>query len=189
MFWKTPLAAALVAPLILALPAMAQTASPATDAPVASAPDAALDAQIAAYLNAYSANAPIKTGPANGLSNAGDAPPTDRAVHGEVGVGMGTGGYREFHGSMVAPVGQTGTVAIAVGQVRGRGYLGPMDLGLGPAVDEGDLTRAGPLRAAADPACPSAKDKAGFEPAWVLRMRKNEPAAANDCPTASSAKP
>lgn len=49
----------------------------------------------------------------------------DRRVHGEMGVAAGTGGYRSVYGSMVAPLGETGTVAIAVensdfGNIRTR---------------------------------------------------------------------
>jgi hypothetical protein len=38
----------------------------------------------------------------------------DRRPHGEVVMGIGTHGYRHFGGMVVAPVGKSGTVAIAV---------------------------------------------------------------------------
>jgi len=41
-----------------------------------------------------------------------------RKVHGEVGVSIGTGGYRSGYVSSVIPVGKTGTVAIAVGETK-----------------------------------------------------------------------
>ena len=95
---KTSLVAALAGPLLLCAPAMAQTAA---EAPLAANSTAALDAQIASYLDASPDAGPVKTAPA--LRGSDAPPPPDRAVHGEVGVGIGTGGYREFHAAMVAP--------------------------------------------------------------------------------------
>ena len=52
----------------------------------------------------------------------GDAPA--RRVHGEVGFGLGTGGGREAFGTVVAPLGETGTAAFSYDYARdaGRGY-------------------------------------------------------------------
>ena len=177
---KTSLVAALAGPLLLCAPAMAQTAA---EAPLAANSTAALDAQIASYLDASPDAGPVKTAPA--LRGSDAPPPPDRAVHGEVGVGIGTGGYREFHAAMVAPLGSTGTVAIAIGQVRGRGFRGPVDPGLLPGPDGlGDGAPRG-YGARLAPACDPARDKTATQPLWVTRMRANEPAApAADCPAA-----
>ena len=56
-------------------------------------------------------------------ASLGQEPVRDRAVHGEVGVSIGTGGYSSIYGTAVAPLGDSGVVAISVAQERyGRGY-------------------------------------------------------------------
>jgi len=54
----------------------------------------------------------------------GVASPVDKAIHGEVGVGVGSGGYREAYGVATAPLGQhsTATVAVDDTQFGGRGH-------------------------------------------------------------------
>ena len=42
-----------------------------------------------------------------------------RQIHGEVGVTIGTGGYRALYGTAVSPLGQTGVVAISVATEQG----------------------------------------------------------------------
>lgn len=44
---------------------------------------------------------------ANGITSS-------RGVHGEVGVAVGTGGYRSIFGTAVMPLGQSGAVALSV---------------------------------------------------------------------------
>ncbi len=39
--------------------------------------------------------------------------PRDGRVHGEVGVGIGTGGYRSVYGAMGVPLGETGSASFA----------------------------------------------------------------------------
>ena len=46
------------------------------------------------------------------------ARPRDGKVHGEVGVGIGTGGYRSIYGAMDAPLGETGSASIAFESTR-----------------------------------------------------------------------
>ncbi len=41
-----------------------------------------------------------------------------RQIHGEVGFGIGTRGYRSVYGTMVAPLGDTGTVAISMADTQ-----------------------------------------------------------------------
>lgn len=49
--------------------------------------------------------------------------PRDRKIHGEVGVAIGTGGYRSAYITSVMPIGETGTLALSVGQSKnGYGY-------------------------------------------------------------------
>jgi hypothetical protein len=167
-------AASLAASLALCLPASA--AETAADAPAATA-DPALDAQIAAYLAASSR--PLPTAPQADVMGPTDGPVRDGKVHGEVGVGFGTGGYREGYASMIAPVGETGTVAVAVDKVQGRGFRGGRASGQ-------SLSIAGSFGAGTNhqPACAGLKDKADFEPLWVSRMQASNPAAGGvDCAT------
>jgi hypothetical protein len=46
----------------------------------------------------------------------------DRKLHGEVSVGVGTGGYRHVSMRATAPVGENGRVSVAFGETRGRGW-------------------------------------------------------------------
>lgn len=64
----------------------------------------------------------------------------DRQIHGEVGVAVGTGGYRSGYITSVMPIGETGTLALTFGQEKngyrsywdaGRPY-GAFDYGYGP---------------------------------------------------------
>jgi hypothetical protein len=169
---KVPLV--LAASLSLGAAAMAQTAA---DTPVASAADPALDAQISAYLNAAPQPLPITR--RAGAMGPSEAPIPDRKVHGEVGAGIGTGGYREAYASMIAPVGQTGTVAVAVDQARGRGFRGGQVGGQSLSIAGAFGGEAG--LAGRRPACAASKDKTDFEPLWVARMQAANPAAEADC--------
>ena len=66
--------------------------------------------------------------------------PRDRQIHGEVGVAVGTGGYRSGYITSVMPIGETGTLALTIGQEKngvrhywngaGRPY-GAFDYGYG----------------------------------------------------------
>ncbi|HTK34500.1 MAG TPA: hypothetical protein VL358_04330 [Caulobacteraceae bacterium] len=149
------------------------------DAPVASASDAALDAQISSYLNASAQPLPSTAGP-NAMGPSDPLP--DRKVHGEVGVAVGTGGYREAYASMIAPMGSNGTVAVAVSQVQGRGRWGPagaQSLSIAASMGPGGGAGLG----GRSTACAGPDDKTGFEPLWAAQMRAARPAAQMDCPT------
>jgi hypothetical protein len=50
--------------------------------------------------------------------------PEKRAIHGEVGAAMGTGGYRSAYAVTVIPIGETGELGIAVGESRFSGRKG-----------------------------------------------------------------
>ena len=57
------------------------------------------------------------------VASVGQESVRDRAVHGEVGVSIATGGYSSIYGTAVAPLGDSGVVAISVAQERiGRGF-------------------------------------------------------------------
>jgi hypothetical protein len=66
---------------------------------------------------AIEAGAARRALPDGGLS---DSSPSDRAVHGEVGVAVGTGGYRSFYGVAGMPLGDSGSLVLGYGQERGR---------------------------------------------------------------------
>lgn len=109
-FWMVGVALAAFAGSAQAQEAVS-TAS-ATPAPVA-------DTSTAAQIDQF-----IKSGPMPSLDEAGvdGITPGDRKIHGEVSVGIGTGGYRSFSGLSVIPVGETGTLAIAVSKSRNSPY-------------------------------------------------------------------
>jgi len=46
------------------------------------------------------------------------APPRKRAVHGEVGIAIGTGGYGAIYGTVIAPIGDDGFVALSIANER-----------------------------------------------------------------------
>lgn len=48
-------------------------------------------------------------------------PQLDRGVHGELGVAIGTSGYRSIYGIVGMPLGDTGSLTLAYEQERGRG--------------------------------------------------------------------
>lgn len=67
----------------------------------------------------------------------------DRKIHGEVGMAIGTGGYRSAYISSVMPLGDNGTLALSIGQEKnafrpyGYGFYGP-GYGRGPALSPFD---------------------------------------------------
>ena len=90
--------------------------APSTPAPAA---DPATAAQIDQFIRA----SPVPTLEEDGVD--GITPGEDpRKVHGEVTVGIGTGGYRSFSAMSVIPVGETGTLAVAVSKSRNSPYAG-----------------------------------------------------------------
>lgn len=68
-----------------------------------------------------------------------DGQPGDRKVHGEVGVSVGTGGYRSAYVTSIMPLGKNGTLALSVGQERNgyRLYRGGYGYGYGPGLGYG----------------------------------------------------
>ena len=72
------------------------------------------------------AEAAIEAGAAKARRAEGlpDNPVLDRRVHGEVGVAVGTGGYRSIYGVVGVPLGDSGGLVLGYNQERGRGYRG-----------------------------------------------------------------
>ena len=157
-----PLAARLVAPLsiglaLLAAPVLAfaagaddevvatakTTSSPAqaAAAPAPAAPEATRPLTTQEQIDAWLKASPVKTTAQDGgeplnLSRDDDAGPIKRKVHGSVEVGVGTGGYRHMSATALFPVGETGTLGVAVSQTEfgknGRWGYGYDEFGYGP---------------------------------------------------------
>lgn len=136
----------------------------ATQDPTAAPPAAASDT--ATQIEDFIRRAPapsLDDGKPNGVTNSADEP---RKVHGEVGVAVGSGGYRSGYVVSVMPVGKTGTLSLAVSDTNygktggyyggpGYGYGGPrgfspfggerrtvgMSLALGDAAQDGCKAR------------------------------------------------
>ena len=67
----------------------------------------------------------------------------ERKVHGEVGVAIGSRGYRDFYARSDMPIGKTGNLSVAVRETRFNGRFGPherqgvsLGLALGDAARE-----------------------------------------------------
>ncbi len=63
---------------------------------------------------------------------------SDRAIHGEVGMFVGTGGTRGFFGTAVVPLGENATAILSFSQGEGRGLgYGGYGYGYGGGLDYG----------------------------------------------------
>ena len=108
--------------------AVAPVAPPVGEAPQSAAPHGLnTDQQIAQWL---AARAPSQTPPAEETRVWRD----DRETHGEVSVGFGTGGYRDYAAAMSLPLGESARLDISVRQVK-NGY--PYGYGYGYGYDYG----------------------------------------------------
>ena len=89
-------------------------------APVAAppAPASAEPMDTAAQIQRWLADSPVAA-----EDQYGEAldEPRDRQVHGEVGLAVGSGGYRSAYVTSVMPLGKNGTLALSIGQER-NGY-------------------------------------------------------------------
>lgn len=127
-------APSLLSALLLALCAFPAAAEEAISTAAAGAPPAAA-ADTAAQIDRWTAEAPQPI----------DGPSIDqrRRIHGEVGVAVGTGGYRSGYLVGVMPLGETGSLTLAISQTRnGRGYNYDPGLDLDPT---GPRPLLGPL--------------------------------------------
>ncbi|MDB5430917.1 MAG: hypothetical protein JWP35_2033 [Caulobacter sp.] len=80
-------------------------------------------------------NTPTEIGRGDAAGPVRDAGP-DRRIHGEVGVAVGTGGYRSGYVALSGPIGDRGEAGVAFSQTKSdrRGYYGagPVGPGVGP---------------------------------------------------------
>ena len=108
---------------VLAAAALIASPALAADEPVATASQTPAPAaittseQIDAFIRSSPAASVAEPGEVNGVVAR-----NDRKVHGEVSVGVGTGGYRSVYVRTDMPVGETGRVSLAFEDTRyGRG--------------------------------------------------------------------
>lgn len=106
---------AAIASLCLAFAAVPAMADETPMSTAGAAPDLTVAEQIDLYLKSSPA---LETEPADTL--AGVVVRRDRKIHGEVSVGVGTGGYRSLYARAEMPVGETGHLSVAVQDTRGR---------------------------------------------------------------------
>lgn len=101
-------------------------ASPSTTVQSAAPHGLSTDQQIARWIGERTANAP--EAPLDPWAEA-DAGP--RKMHGQVSVGMGTGGYRDYAAAVSMPLGENATLNLSVSQTKnspwgyGYGYGSP----------------------------------------------------------------
>jgi len=164
--WAMIRATCLAAGLLLATPALAQTGGPAapivtsapqTTTPPAPAPAAPATAsntdtakQISAWINEDGDSSESR--PVAGLVPA--MPQRDRAIHGEVGASIGSGGYRSAYGVANMPIGQNSDVTVAISDEHfgagnrrrgyGYGWGGGDRRSLGIALNLNSADRGGP---------------------------------------------
>ncbi len=64
-------------------------------------------------------NRNIQSAPLSELDTSDTLITPQRKIHGEVGFGIGTGGYSEIFGTVIAPLGNTGYLAFSLSQQNG----------------------------------------------------------------------
>ncbi len=151
-------------------------AAPATDsnsAPVASAGSKDVNAQIKDWIDASPEAAPTLE------AAEGPSGPPDRAIHGEWGVGVGTGGYRSAYGVAVIPLGDRGAAVIAASTDHYNGRRWGMNgQSFGLSIDLDDAARSARLGSS----CPFDRySHGGLEPSWVGPLRGRDDRAAVEC--------
>lgn len=120
--------------LVFAAVVMASAAR-AEEPPVATAaPEAPMS--VADQIDIYLKSSPVlEVEPRGGAE--GVVPPGgglhDRKVHGEISVGVGTGGYRSVYVRTDMPLGETGHLSLAFGEARHSRGWGLSPSGCGPA--------------------------------------------------------
>ena len=132
---------------LLATPALAADTG-ADGAPVSTA-NQTTDQKIAAWLNDRAPDAKVPDdGRGEPLPDRPDGRP-DRQIHGEVGAGIGSDGYRSAYGVVNIPIGQSSSATVAVSSTHGRtpwvagapwSYYGPA----GPGVRADCVCREAP---------------------------------------------
>ena len=116
---KLPMAL-VAAPMAFLIAGPALAADPSDDAPTATAAQPGVAEQIEAFLR----DSPAAQPPADAQRGRLAPEPGPRQVHGVVDVAVGTHGYRSVYMRSDIPLGETGTLSIAVGDSRGSSFHG-----------------------------------------------------------------
>ncbi len=179
------------------LPTEADIAKAKADAAAAAAKPAVSQDLMIARLNQA---APASDRAPAAYAEAAPQPDTRRQIHGGAGVSIGTGGYRSGYVYSLIPVGETGTLGIAVSQTDfGKTYV-PYGYGYGygyPGYGRYGYARGGRMQSLAlsysqdetsethDPSTPEGcapgfRDGDRYlEPLWVTRLHNDQSCAAS----------
>ena len=134
---------------VLSTPAAGETVAPSITAPR----DMTTDEQIAAWIGASPAAAPVDTGDGPFDYDAPFEP--ERRMRGEVSAAIGSHGYQAFGVGLSIPVGDSGFVSLHYSESEGRfGGYGPYGYGYSPYSDpryDGYGLRSGSHIGAPDP--------------------------------------
>ncbi len=160
---------------VLALGAAGQAlAADADGPPVSSAGAKDVKAQIQDWVD--SAPEPLSD---RAAPNDGPAGPADRAIHGEVGVGIGSDGYRDIYGVAMIPLGDKGMATVAASETHsnfrrrsGSGQSFALNLALGDSAGRSPYSGGCRFGATRDP----------WAPAWESRLRSSSDLDAAACP-------
>ena len=110
-------------PLALALTLVAAPAFAAED-PTSPTVTAPASPSVAEQIDAYLRDSPVSQLPAETAPLGATSSAAPRQPHGVVSVGVGTHGYRSIYMRSDLPVGDTGTVSVAIGDTRFNGGFG-----------------------------------------------------------------
>jgi len=181
------------------LPSEADIAKAKTDAAAAAArPTVSQDLMIARLNQA----APVADRAQAAYAEAAPQPEPKRQIHGGAGVSIGTGGYRSGYVYSLIPVGETGTLGIAVSQTDfgknyapygygygyGYGYSGYGPYGYGARGGRSQSLAVSYSNDRMDDDAPSTPEGCapGFrdgdrylEPLWVTRLHRDRPCTAD----------
>jgi len=139
-------------PLALALALISAPAFAAEDptSPTATAP---VSPSVADQIDAFIRSSPVNELPQDAQPQGVTSSAAPRQPHGVVSVGVGTHGYRSVYMRSDMPVGETGTLSVAIGDTRfnggygggfGGGFGGWSHRSLGVGFAVGDAERCGP---------------------------------------------
>jgi len=132
--------------------AAAAAAAPTVTAPTVTAPG---EPSVADQISAYLRDSPVARLPADDAPLGVTSSTAKRQPHGVVDVAVGSHGYRSVYVRSDLPIGETGTLSIAVGETRGGRGLGP---GYGPEFG-GSGFGAGRI----DPRGPGCRSRVGID--------------------------
>lgn len=127
---------------LAACAALSALATPAPAEPAADAPTPTQDARTAGQIATYLATSPAQDTESSPTAAprsapAGDAPLRDGRVHGVAEVSLGSHGYRSVYLETHMPLGQSGELAIAIGDSRGGRFAPGLGPGFGPGARPG----------------------------------------------------